>query len=318
MRAMVIPRFGGPELFELRDVPAPSAGPGQLLVRIVVSGTNPVDAKLRQNGTWAALAPPVVLGYDASGVVEAVGPGVTGFAKGDEVYFTPEIFGNQLGTYAELNAVPAAIVARKPASLSHEEAAALPLAAGTAYDAVVRRLAVRPGETILVHGGAGGVGSFAVQLARASGARVIATAGKENQETLRALGADVCVDYRAQDPAEVALRETGGVGVDAVLSTVGGDTVARSLPAMRPMGRIATIVGFSGDLGPLYVKNLTLHGVFLTREGARLRELARLVDQGRLRPIVDAVLPLAQVGEAHRRLDSGHGRGKIVLRIGAE
>ncbi len=315
MRAMVIPRFGGPEVFELRDVPAPAAGPGQLLVRILVSGTNPVDAKLRQNGTWAGLSPPVVLGYDASGVVEAVGPGVTGFAKGDEVYFTPEIHGNPLGTYAELNAVAAAIVARKPASLSHEEAAALPLAAGTAYEAVVRRLAVRPGETILVHGGAGGVGSFAVQLARVSGARVIATAGKENQETLRALGADVCVDYRAQDPAEVALRETGGAGVDAVFSTVGGDSVVRSLAATRPTGRLATILGVSGDLGPLYTRNLTLHGVFLTREGARLRELARLVDQGKLRPIVDAVLPLERVGEAHRRLDSGHGRGKIVLRV---
>ncbi len=315
MRAMVIPRFGGPDVFELRDVPAPAPGPGQLLVRIRYSGTNPVDAKLRANGAWAGLVPPVVLGYDASGVVEQVGPGVTGFAPGDEVYYTPEIHGNPLGTYAELNVVAAAIVARKPASLSHAEAAAVPLAAGTAYDAIVRRLAVRPGETVLVHGGAGGVGSFAVQLARASGARVIATAGPDNQETLRALGADVCVDYRARDPAEVALKETGGVGVDAVLSTVGGDTVVKSLPATRPGGRLATILGVQGDLGPLYQRNLTLHGVFLTREGARLRELARLVEQGKLRPIVDAELPLEKVGEAHRRLDSGHGRGKIVLRV---
>jgi NADPH2:quinone reductase len=315
MRALVIPRFGGPEVFESRDVPEPAAGPGELLVRIHASGTNPVDAKLRANGTWAGLAPPVVLGYDASGVVEEVGAGVAGFARGDEVFYTPEIFGNRLGTYAELNAVPAAIVARKPGSLSHEEAAAMPLAAGTAWEAVVRRLALRPGETILVHGGAGGVGSFAVQIARACGARVIATAGPSNQETLRALGADVCVDYRASDPAEVALRETGGAGVDAVLSTVGGDTVPRSLPATRPFGRVATILGVAGDLTPLYTRNLALHGVFLTREGARLRELARLVDQGRLRPIVDAVLPLEQVGEAHRRLDSGHGRGKVVLRV---
>ncbi len=312
---MVLPRFGGPELFELRDVPAPVPGPGELLVRIAYSGTNPVDAKLRQNGSWAGLVPPVVLGYDASGVVERIGPGVAAFAAGDEVYYTPEIHGNPLGTYAELNVVPAAIVARKPASLSHADAAALPLAAGTAYEAVVRRLALRPGETILIHGGAGGVGSFAVQLARACGARVLATAGPANQETLRALGADVCVDYRSQDPAEVALRETGGAGVDAVFSTVGGDAVRRSLPATRPFGRLATILGVEGDLTPLYARNLTLHGVFLTREGARLRELARLVDQGKLRPIVDAVLPLENVGEAHRRLDSGHGRGKIVLRV---
>jgi NADPH2:quinone reductase len=315
MRAMVLPRFGGPELFEARDLPRPVPGPGQLLVRVVASGTNPVDAKLRQDGSWAGLQPPVVLGYDASGEVEEVGPGVTGFARGDAVYYTPEIHGNPLGTYAEWNVVAASIVAPRPARLSHVEAAALPLAAGTAYEAIVRRLAVRPGETVLIHGGAGGVGSFAVQIARAAGARVIATAGAANQELLRKLGADVCVDYGKEDPARIALRETGGAGVDAVFSTVGGDTVIHSLPATRPFGRLATILGFRGDLTVAYVRNLTVHGVFLTREGARLRELGRLVDQGKLAPVVDEVLPLARVADAHRRLDSGHGRGKIVLEV---
>jgi NADPH2:quinone reductase len=240
---------------------------------------------------------------------------VKGFAVGDEVFYTPEIIGNPRGTYAELNTVSAAIAARKPHRLSHVEAAAIPLAGGTAWDAIVRRLAVRPGETVLVHGGAGGVGTFAIQIARASGARVIATAGPDNQETLRAMGAEVCVDYRREDPAAVALRETGGAGVDAVLTTVGGTTVAASVPATRPGGRIATILGFSGDLGPFYARNLTLHGVFLTREGRRLEELGRLVDQGKLAPVVDRVLPLSDVAEAHRRLDSGHGRGKIVLQV---
>jgi NADPH2:quinone reductase len=317
MRAMVLPRFGGPELFEERDVPKPTPGPGELLVRIVASGTNPVDAKLRHDGSWAGQKPPIVLGYDASGVVEGVGPGVKDFKAGDEVYFTPEIFGNTLGTYAEWNVVPAAIGAPRPRGLTHVQAAAFPLAAGTAWDAVVRRLAVRPGETILIHGGAGGVGTFAIQIARASGARVIATAGTANQATLRELGADVCVDYTREDPAAVALRETGNAGVDAVFSTVGGDTLARSIPATRPGGRLATILGISGDLSAFYPRNQTLHGVFLTREGKRLRELAALVEQGKLRAVVDAVLPLAQVGEAHRRLDSGHGRGKIVLEVGA-
>jgi NADPH2:quinone reductase len=315
MRAIVLPRFGGPELLQAQEVQDPVAGPGELLVRIVASGTNPVDAKLRADGRWAGLAPPVVLGYDASGVVEAVGPGVKGFAVGDEVFYTPEIIGNPRGTYAELNAVPAAIAARKPHRLSHAEAAAIPLAGGTAWDAIVRRLAVRPGETVLVHGGAGGVGTFAIQIARACGARVIATAGPNNQETLRAMGADVCVDYRREDPAAVALRETGGAGVDAVFTTVGGATVAASVPATRPGGRIATILGFSGDLGPFYARNLTLHGVFLTREARRLEELGRLVDQGKLAPVVDRVLPLSDVAEAHRRLDSGHGRGKVVLQV---
>jgi NADPH2:quinone reductase len=316
MRAMVLPRFGGPELFEERDLPRPTPGPGELLVRIVASGTNPVDAKLRHDGSWAGLRTPVVLGYDASGVVEGLGAGVKDFKAGDEVYFTPEIFGNTLGTYAEWNVVPAAIVAPKPRGLSHVEAAALPLAAGTAWDAIVRRLAVRPGETVLIHGGAGGVGVFAIQIARASGARVIATAGSQNQATLQELGADVCVDYTREDPAAVALRETGGAGVDAVFSTVGGDTIARSIPATRQGGRLATILGISGDLSAFFPRNQTLHGVFLTREGKRLRELAALVEQGKLAPVVDQVLPLARVADAHRRLDSGHGRGKIVLEVG--
>lgn len=314
MRAMVLPRFGGPESFEEREVPDPTPGPGEVLVRVAVSGTNPVDAKLRQDGSWAGLKPPVVLGYDASGVVEAVGPGVTDFRPGDEVFYTPEIFGNPHGSYAELEPVPASIVAKKPRNLSHEEAAAVPLACGTAWDALFRRMKLTVGETVLIHGGAGGVGSFAVQLAKAAGARVLATAGKDNQELLKKLGADVCIDYRAQSPAEVALRETGGVGVDAVFDTVGSNVVA-SLPATRPFGRLATILGFSGDVSPFYPRNLTLHGVFLTRERKRLEELTPLLERGQVRPVMDTVLPLSRLAEAHRRLDSGHGRGKVVLSV---
>lgn len=315
MRAIVLPRFGGPEVLELRDVPDPTPGPGELLVRIHVSGTNPVDAKIRAAGGWAQLTLPVVIGYDASGVVEAVGPGVASFRPGDEVFYTPEIFGNPHGTYAEKSVVPAAIAASKPARLSHAEAAALPLAGGTAYEALVRRLRVRVGETVLVLGGAGGVGSFAIQIAKAMGARVVATAGPENQETLRRLGADVCLDYRKDDVVQATLSATGGAGADAAFSTAGGRTVIDAQLAVRPFGRIATILGVQGDLTPLYLRNQELHGVFLTREAGRLRELSLLVEQGKLSPLVDAVLPLDQVAEAHRRLDSGHGRGKVVLEV---
>ncbi|OJH35727.1 zinc-dependent alcohol dehydrogenase family protein [Cystobacter ferrugineus] len=314
MRAIVLPRFGGPELLEVRDVPTPTPGPGQVLVRVIASGTNPVDAKLRQDGSWAGLQPPVVLGYDASGVIEQVGPGVTGFKSGDEVFFTPEIFHNPHGTYAELTVVEARIIARKPPSLSHEEAAAIPLAGGTAWDAIVRRLQVRVGETVLIHGGAGGVGSFAVQIAKAAGARVLATAGSGNLETLRELGADVVIDYQREDPAQVALRETGGQGVDAVFDTVGKNVIP-SMPATRPFGRIATILGFNGDVSAFYPRNLTLHGVFLVREGRRLEEMTALIERKHLRPIIQRVLPLESVAEAHRQLDSGHGRGKVVLSV---
>lgn len=317
MHAMVLSRFGGPELFEARDIERPTPGPGHLLVRLVASGTNPVDAKLRADGSWAHLQPPVVLGYDGAGVVEEIGVGVTDFQIGDEVYYTPEIFANPLGTYAEYNTVPATLVARKPQNLSFEEAAAVPLAGGTAWDAVIRRLQIRPGETILIQGGAGGVGSFAVQFAKAAGARVLASAGSDNQNTLRELGADVAIDYRKENPTEVALDQTRGDGVDAVFDIEGPDLVARSLPAVRPGGRVACILAPQGDLSMLYPKNITLHGVFLTRERRRLEQMRTLFERGQARPLMDTVLPLDEVASAHQRLDSGHGRGKIVLRVAA-
>jgi len=315
MRAIVMRDFGGLDVLEPGELPRPQVAPGQVLVRVVASGTNPVDAKIRATGRWARIQPPAVIGYDAAGVVEEVGLGVTDFAPGDEVYYTPEIFGNQLGTYAEYNVVPASIVARKPAGLDFVAAAAVPLAGGTAYEGMVRRLAVRPGETVLIHGGAGGVGSFAVQIARACGARVIATSGASNLDTVRRLGADVAVDYRNEDVADVALRETGGAGVDAVFDTAGGDNIAKSVAATRPFGRLASILTPSGELGSFTMKNLTLHGVFLMRERARLDALARLIERKQVVPLVDEVLPLAEVRRAHQRLDAGHGRGKIVLRV---
>ena len=189
MRAMVLPAFGGPGLFRLEQLERPEVGPNQVLVKVIASGTNPVDAKLRQDGSWAGLEPPVVLGYDVAGTVEAVGAGVGDLAAGDAVYFTPEIFGNRSGSYAEYVVAPAGIVARKPEGMSFTDAAAIPLAGGTAWEAIVRRLAVRAGETVLIHAGAGGVGSFAVQFAKAAGARVLATASAKHLDLLKELGA---------------------------------------------------------------------------------------------------------------------------------
>jgi len=317
VRAMVTSRFGGTDLFEKRDVQRPAPGAGEVLVRVVAAGTNPVDAKFRAAGDSIGLEAPIVLGADISGVVEEVGVGVTDLDPGDEVYYTPEVFGpGSNGAYAEYHAAKADIVAKKPASLSHEEAAAVPLAGGTAYESIVRRLAVRVGETILIHGGAGGVGSFAVQIAKAAGARILATASSNNQEILKELGADVTIDYERQDATEVSLEDTGGEGVDAVFDAVGGGTIVNSIPATRSFGRLATILGAQGDLTPHYQKNQTLYGVFLTRERARLEEMGVLFERGQVRPLVAEVLPLEEVGNAHERLDSGHGRGKVVLRVG--
>jgi NADPH2:quinone reductase len=313
---MVTPQFGGSDLFEERNVERPRPGAGEVLVRVVAAGTNPVDAKLRSNGSSAGLEAPIILGADISGVVEEVGPGVTDLAPGEEVYYTPEVFGPRSnGSYAEYHAAKADIVAKKPATISHEEAAAVPLAGGTAYEAIVRRLAVQVGETILIHGGAGGVGSFAVQIAKAAGARILATASSDNQDILKELGADVAIDYKSQDVKEVALDDSGGEGVDVVFDAVGGRTIVESIPLTKPFGRLATILGAQGDLTPLYQKNQTLYGVFLTRERARLEEMGTLIERGQVRPLVDEVLPLEEVGKAHERLDSGHGRGKVVLRV---
>ncbi len=319
MRAMITPQFGGPDLFEERDVERPQPGPGEVLVRVVAAGTNPVDAKVRAAGGSRGLEAPVILGADISGIVDEVGPGITDLAPGDEVYYTPEVSGpGSNGAYAEYHVAKANIVARKPASLSHEEAAAVPLAGGTAYEAIVRRLAVRVGETVLIHGGAGGVGSFAVQIAKASGARVLASAGTHNQDTLKELGADVAIDYTSEDVFQIALNDTAGAGVDAVFDTVGGDLIAKIIQATRVFGRLASIISLQGDLTPGYRLNQTYYGVFLLRERARLDEITRLIERGQMRPLVDEVLPLDQVARVHERLESGHGRGKVVLRVAEE
>ncbi|MHB1565505.1 MAG: zinc-binding dehydrogenase [Acidiferrobacter sp.] len=312
MRAMVLTAFGDPSRFLQSDVPVPVIGCAEVLVRNRATAVNPVDAKLRADGSWAGLVPPVILGYDAAGVIEAVGAGVTDLHVGDAVFYTPEIFGNGQGTYAELTPVPARLVALKPAGLSFVEAAAVPLAGGTAWEAIVRRLQRRPGQTLLILGGAGGVGSFAVQFARAAGARVLATASTANQETLRSLGADIAIDYQHDDVVAVIRHETDG-GVDAIFDTVGGDAIAQSLAGLRPFGQAATILGATGDLRPLFLHNQTLHGLFLTRERQRLRDMTPLLADGRVRPLIDAEWPLDAVSRAHTRLDTHHGRGKIVL-----
>ena len=220
---------------------------------------------------------------------------------------------NPNGSYAEYTVAPASIVAQKPKGLSFVDAAAIPLAGGTAWEAVIRRLRLQPGETVLIHGGAGGVGSFAIQFAKAAGARVIATAGAENRGTLLELGADLAVDYREQDAAQVALEDTDGKGVDAAFDISGANRVARCLPGVRPFGRVAYILPPEGDLSLSYQKNIALHGVFLTRERSRLEEMRPLFERGLAKPLVDQVIPLSEVAKAHKRLETEHGRGKIVL-----
>ncbi len=315
MKAMVLSGFGGTDLFEMRDIEKPKPGKGEVLVKIIASGTNPVDAKVRANGSWANLEPPVVLGYDAAGVIEQTGDNVSDYKVGDEVYFTPSIHGNQLGTYAEYNIVSTTIIGRKPERISFEEAAAIPLAGGTAWEAVIRNIKIRAGETILIHGAAGGVGSFAVQFAKVSGARVIATASPNHHEFLDNLGADAVVDYHNNDKViEAVMTETGGKGADAVFDIQGDEVISRSLPAVKPFGRMACILSPKGNLSAINYKNVTLYGVFLTREWKRLEEMTPLFSRGLVHSVIDEILPLKETAKAHKRLDSQHGKGKIILK----
>jgi NADPH2:quinone reductase len=315
MEAVVIDRFGPPDVLSLRQIETPSPGSGQVRVQVHAAGVNPVDAWNRADGSWAGLEPPVILGSDFSGVVDAVGEGVTGWSAGDQVFGLSPFRGSSAGTYAEYHLADARSLLRKPEGLSHLEAAAIPLAAATALEVIERRLAVQAGELVLIHGAGGGVGSFAVQIAAAAGASVIASASERHHELLGRLGADLCLDYRRVDVATAAL-ERSGRELDAVADFVGGHAVARSLSALREGGRAASVVAFEGDLEPAIDRNITLYGVLLDAEDHDLLEQVReRAAAGELRPVVSEVYPLAEAARAHRRLEEGHVQGKLVLRV---
>lgn len=318
MKAMVLKSFGGPESFELCDVPKPVPQAGQVLVRVHATSINPLDYQVRR-GDYPDLVPlPAITGHDVSGVVEAVGPGVMAFAAGDEVWYTPQIFDGP-GSYAEYHVAAESIIGRKPASLSHLEAASLTLVGGTAWEALVGRAALQVGETILVHGGAGGVGHVAIQLAKAMGAKVFTTVREANAEFARSMGADVVIDYEKEDYVDVIMRETAGQGVDVVFDTIGGNTLSRSPDALAQLGRVVTIVDIAQpqNLVQAWGRNASYHFVFTRQNRGKLDELAALVARGQLRPHVGAVYALADLGLAHARLESPNNgiRGKIAIAV---
>jgi NADPH:quinone reductase-like Zn-dependent oxidoreductase len=313
MKAMVITDFGGPEVFEERDVPKPPPGPNEVLVKVHATSVNPVDYKIRQAGSWAGVSPPAIIGYDVSGVVAEVGDAVQDFQPGDEVFYTPEVFGGQ-GSYAEYHVADAAIVAPKPPSLSHAEAASLPLAGGMAWDALLEVGGLQLGQVVLIHG-AGGVGSLAIQMARASGAVVFAVCSDTMVDRAQDLGADVAIDYKSENFVDVVQTKVGEAGIELVLDTVGGDALERSIEVMKDFGTMVGIVGTAIDLRAAYQKNLALQTMFLQRARYKLIELHALVESGKLEPVIDTVMPLNEIAEAHRRLEGGGVKGKIVLEI---
>ncbi len=311
MKAMILSALGGPEVFRLADLPKPAPGPGQLLVHVRAAAVNPIDYKLRQTGALG-IKPGDILGFDAAGIVEAIGAGVHDFGLGEEVFYSPG-FGLP-GAYAEYNVVPANIVARKPANLSLVEAASIPLAGQTAYSALFNRGDLRLGQTILISAINGGVGSLAVQLAKAAGAFVFGTASTRSLPFAQTLGADRVINYQREDFAAI-VRQEAPAGLDLVFDCAGGDYVSRSMPLMKPLGRIVTIVNPAGKLDEGYRKNIALHYEFLQRKAATMEILRVLLERRQIRPLMDSILPLTEVAAAHRKLEAGGIRGKIVLEI---
>ena len=308
MKAVRIHAYGGPEVLHYEDVPIPSPNPDDLLIRVRAAAVNPVDWKIREGYLQGFLKHelPLILGWDVSGEVVAAGSEVTGFKVGDEVYARPDI--ERDGAYAEYIAVKASDAAHKPATLDHVHAAAVPLTALTAWQSLIDAARLQAGQTVLIHAAAGGVGSLAVQLAKARGARVIATASAVNIGLAMELGADQFIDYtktRFEDVVE---------DVDAVFDTIGGDTQERSWQVLKPGGILVSVVN-PPSKETAAARGVRSAFVFIQPSGEQLAAIARLIDDGRMKPIIHAVLPLTEARQAHVISQGGHARGKIVLRI---
>jgi NADPH:quinone reductase-like Zn-dependent oxidoreductase len=310
MKAVRVHNYGGPEVLRFEDAPRPTPGPGELLVKVHAASVNPIDWKIRAGymKEYIPLPLPFIPGWDVSGVVESVGAGVTKFKEGDEVYSRPDVAAHGYGGYAEHVVVKETETALKPKSVDHVHAVTIPVGAVTAWRALFDTGGLESGQKVLIHGASGGVGSFAVQLAKWKGAYVIGTASGKNQGFLRELGVDEPIDYQKTRFEEV-VRD-----VDVVFDTIGGETQKHSWSVLKKGGILVSIVG------PPSADEAARHGVraaSLSAQGGSLllSELAKLVDSRKIKPIVETVLPLSEARQAHELSESGHARGKIVFKV---
>ncbi|MFF0885726.1 NADP-dependent oxidoreductase [Streptomyces sp. NPDC003456] len=307
MRAISQDVLGGPDVLKEVEIERPAPKPNQVLVRVRAAGVNPTDWKHRATGGFLG-EPPFVLGWDVSGVVEAVGIGVAAFVPGDEVFgMLPYPFGH--GAHAEYVIAPVRALTRKPAGIDHVQAGALPLVSLTAWQALTEHAALQPGQRVLIHAAAGGVGHVAVQIAKARGAYVIGTASAGKHDFLREIGVDEAVDYRETDFTEVVKD------ADVVLYTIGGDNALRSLRVLRPGGVLVSILpGGSDELyeeaGRLGVRALRM---LVDADRGGMEAIADLVESGKLRATIAGTFPLSAAAEAHERGDTGRTTGKLVL-----
>jgi NADPH:quinone reductase-like Zn-dependent oxidoreductase len=309
MRAIVQETLGGPEVLELVEVPRPEPAPTEVLVRVTAAGVNPVDWKSRTRGGFLG-QPPFTVGWDVAGDVEELGRGVTRFSPGDRVFGMPR-FPREAAAYAEYVTSPSRQLARIPEGLDDVEAAALPLAGLTAWQALAETADVKPGQRVVVLGGAGGVGHLAVQIAKALDAYVLATARAPKHEFLRDLGVDEAIDYTTEDVAAAAGE------VDVVLDLVGDERSADVLPALCDGGIFVSVPSAAGldELQARAGDRVRVTGILVEPDRAGLEALAALVEEGKLRPHVDRTFPLEQAAEAHELGEQGRTQGKLVLRI---
>ncbi|HMP72223.1 MAG TPA: NADP-dependent oxidoreductase [Kiritimatiellia bacterium] len=316
MKAIALDHFGGPDVLALRELPDPQPGPGEVRIRIHAAGVNPVDWKIREGLLQGRLphAFPLIPGWDAAGLLDAVAPDVTDLQPGDAVYAYCRKPVIQHGAYAESITLPATSVARKPANATFEQAASIPLAALTAYQSLHDAGQLAGGQTVLIHAGSGGVGGFAIQLAKHAGATVIATASAPNHPYLRELGADHTIDYTTTDFRD-AVRDLVPGGVDLAYDTVGGDVQTRSADIVKPGGTLVSILAFA-DEPALQARGIQTRYVFVAPNATQLNDLAQRFDQGRFTTRLATVLPLEQAAEAHRLIQTGRTVGKIVLQVG--
>ena len=308
MRAVCIYGYGGPDVLVYKDAPCPRARDGEVLIRVHAAGINPVDWKVRA-GHLNDMIPntfPLVLGWDVSGVVESIGRGVSRFAAGDEVFAHPDI--SRDGAYAEYIVVAESEVARKPKSIDHVHAAALPYAGLTAWQSLFDTAGLAAGQRVLIHGAAGGVGHLAVQLAKWKGAHVIGTASARNHDFLRKLGVDQVIDYPTQRFEEAVQP------VDVVLDTMGGDTQERSWEVLKQGGILVSIASPpSAETAAEYGVRQAL--VMVRSDAAQLAGIAKLVEAEKFKAIVETILPLSDATRGQELSERGHTRGKIVLRV---
>jgi NADPH:quinone reductase-like Zn-dependent oxidoreductase len=332
VKAFIVDGYSKNGALRLGDMPEPEVRDRDVLVAVNAASLNPLDAKIR-DGEFKLILPyrfPLVLGNDLAGVVVRVGPKVQGFKPGDEVYARPRQ--DRIGTFAEFIAVDEADVARKPKNIGMEEAASLPLVGLTAWQVLVERAQLQKGQKVLIHAGSGGVGAFAIQLAKHLGATVATTTSTANVDLVRNLGADVAVDYRKEDFSEV-LR-----GYDVVLNSLGGDTLEKSLEVLKPGGKLISISGppdaaFAKDSGFNWLlqqvmgllslgirrkakrRGVSYSFVFMRANGGQLRRITSLIESGAIRPVVDRVYPFLETNAAMDYLAKGRAKGKVVIAL---